>query len=93
MDRIESPIFLVGSVRSGTTLLGDMLDHHPDVAFPGEFELAVDFMGPNGEIPDLAEYHAWLEVDRHFLGHGLQIDPSLDYPQLVRSLLGQMASR
>ncbi len=93
MDRIESPIFLVGSVRSGTTLLGDMLGHHPDIAFPGEFELAVDYMGPDGETPDLAEYHAWLEVDRHFLWHKLEIDHALDYRQLLRSFLGQMASQ
>src|SRR3990172_7920488 len=91
LERSESPIFLVGSVRSGTTLLGDMLEHHPEIAFPGEFELAVDFMGPDGEIPDLAAYHAWLRVDRHFRWHGLGIDPALDYRGLVASLLVQMS--
>ena len=90
LERAPSPIFLVGSVRSGTTLLGDMLEHHPEIAFPGEFELAVDFMGPDGQLPDLAAYHAWLRVDRHFLWHRLEIDPTLDYRALVASLLVQM---
>ena len=90
MESIESPLFLVGSLRSGTTLLGLMLEHHPEIAFPGEFELAVDFMESAGELPDLAAYHAWLRVNRHFLGHHLEIDPALGYRELVASLLVQM---
>ncbi len=90
MMRTESPIFLVGSVRSGTTLLGDMLEHHPEVALPGEFELAVDFLGPACEEPELAAYHTWLETNRHFRGHRLEIDPKLAYRDLVASLLEQM---
>jgi hypothetical protein len=82
--------FLVASVRSGTTLLGDMLDHHPEICFPGEFELAVDLLGPNGELPELAAYHDWLRLNRHFLGHRLRIDPGLGYRELVASFLDQM---
>jgi hypothetical protein len=89
MQRIESPIFVVGSVRSGSTLLGDMLGHHPDIAFPGEFEWAVEF-GSADETPDLAAYHDWLAMNRHFLWLRLEIDPSLDYSDLVASLLVQM---
>lgn len=86
----RSQFFLVGSVRSGTTLLADMLDHHPEICFPGEFELAVDRLGPECEVPDLAAYHAWLRTNRHFLGHRLEIDPSLSYRELVASFLAQM---
>ena len=86
--QIERPIFLVGALRSGTTLLTLMLDHHPEIAFPGEFDLAVDF--PVAQPTQLSGYHDWLESNRFFLHHELQIDPALDYPQLVRSFLAQM---
>jgi len=90
VDSIERPIFLVASVRSGTTLLSVILAHNPDIAFPGEFELSVDLIGPDGQLPEMADYHEWLRVDRHFLWHKLEIDPRLDYPALVRSFLSQM---
>jgi hypothetical protein len=90
MESCERPLFLVGALRSGTTLLGLMLDHHPSIAFPGEFELAIDFMGPDGQEPDLHAYHAWLRVHRHFIAHELAIDPKLAYRELVASLLAQM---
>ncbi len=90
MNSIENPIFLVASVRSGTTLLSLMLSHHPEIAFPGEFELCVELIGRDGELPALHTYHDWLRVNRHFLWHQLEIDPSLEYRSLVRSFLEQM---
>lgn len=50
-DQIESPVFLVGSERSGTTLFRLMLDHHPQIAFFFEFEYAVAMMSPTGSSP------------------------------------------
>jgi len=35
------PQFLVGSERSGTTLLRRMLDHHPQIAFEKEVDFVV----------------------------------------------------
>lgn len=67
-----------------------MLSHHPDIAFPGEFDLSVERIEKDGSLPDLADYHEWLRVHRHFLGHNLQIDPSLAYHELVRSFLATM---
>ncbi len=67
-----------------------MLSHHPEIAFPGEFEIAVDQITPDGIWPALPDYYQWLKSNRHFLWHGLQIDATLDYPSLVRSFLGQM---
>ena len=32
-NRIQSPILIVGSPRSGTTLLGKILSSHPEVAY------------------------------------------------------------
>ena len=82
--------FLVGTTRSGTSLLGLMLHNHPEIVFPGEFELAVDFMPSADAFPALPDYYEWLSMDRHFRHHAPSIDPALSYPALVRSFLGQM---
>lgn len=91
--RDEQIFFLVGTTRAGTTLLGLMLDHHPEIAFPGEFELAVDFMPAEDRIPDVEAYADWLTLNRQFRFLGLHVDRALPYPALVRSLLSQMKHR
>lgn len=88
-----TPVFLVGSERSGTTLLRLMLDHHPQIAFHFEFELAVDKLPENGGWPDLAEYHRWLSTHRIFQHSGFVIDSKLSYPQLMNSFLEQKRRR
>ena len=86
----ESTFFLVGTTRSGTSLLGLMLRSHPEIAFPGEFEFAVDFMPSADRFPDVGAYTEWLAMDRHWRHHRPAIDPALPYPELVRSFLAQM---
>ncbi len=85
---IESPIFLVGAERSGTTLLRLMLDHHPRVAFQMEFEYVVDRI-ENGQFPDVAEYADWLRHNFVFQAVDFKIDESLNYSDLVNSFLEQ----
>lgn len=88
---LERPIFLVGAERSGTTLLRLMLDHHPEICWCNEFEYAVDRIAPNGEFPQLEDYHQWLETDRIFQENTkFTVDPKLDYPHLVDSFLRQL---
>lgn len=88
-----APTFLVGSVRSGTTLLRLMLDHHPEIAFHFEFEFAVDRIADDGTLPNVRDYHEYLEQDRIFLLSGNEIDPSLGYSELVDSFLEQHRER
>jgi hypothetical protein len=66
-----------------------MLDHHPSLAFPGEFEWPFDFM-PDTLVPPLHEYRRWLRTNRKFRARDLEVDPTLDFPDLVRSFLGQL---
>ncbi len=87
------PAFIVGAVRSGTTLLRLMLDHHPQLAFHFEFEFAVDQISDEGLFPPLEEYHDYLSQHRIFQLSEAQIDPSLDYEQLVNSFLEQKRAR
>jgi hypothetical protein len=92
-EMLAEPIFVVGAVRSGTTLLRLMLDHHPRIAFHFEFEFAVDQISPDGQFPELAAYHEFLAEDRIFQLSRAIIDPQLDYPRLVNSFLLQKRDR
>jgi Sulfotransferase family len=89
---LERPIFLVGPVRSGTTVLRLMLDHHPGLSFHDEFQYAVDLLGSEG-WPQLDAYYRFLDEDRIFRDSGLTVDRRLNYPRLVDSFLRQWASR
>ena len=90
---ITTPTFLVGSERSGTTLLRLMLDHHPEIAFFHEFEFAVDCMDDDGTWPALDDYYRHLSLDRTAFHAGVEIDRDLTYPDLVNSFLLQKQVR
>ncbi len=87
------PLFIVGAERSGTTMFRLMLSHHPQLAWEHEFEYIVDRVSPDGALPDTRQYHQWLSMHRIFQHSGFEIDPALDYPQLVESFLRQFQQR
>ncbi|MBI1375467.1 MAG: sulfotransferase [Phycisphaera sp.] len=89
---IESPIFLVSSERSGSTLLRLMLDCHPMIAFNPESDYIVSQL-PESGYPQMSRYHACLVGDRVFRHSGFTVDPSLDYPSLVNDFLEQKRRR
>jgi hypothetical protein len=78
--RDTEPFFLVGSERSGTTLLRLMLSHHARIDCAPEFEFLVEELPPEG-WPELERYRANLSVNRVFLAHRLAVDSTLDYPR------------
>ncbi|MEM7153460.1 MAG: sulfotransferase [Myxococcota bacterium] len=82
------PVIVVGALRSGTTLFNLMLGHHRDVVHVGEYEEAVELLDNRG-FPEVSELHAHLATSRQFEAAQLEIDPDLDYPELVRDLLEQ----
>jgi hypothetical protein len=92
-DMIKEPIFLVGSERSGTTLLRLMLDHHPSIAFHFEFEFAVEMIADDGTLPPVEAYRDWLVSNRIFRGSAANLYTSLDYRHLVNSVLEQKRRR
>jgi hypothetical protein len=49
-------------------------------------------MSDHGHLPEMEMYHEWLETHRIFQACNFEIDPSLDYPQLVNSFLAQHSS-
>src|SRR5262245_9167453 len=85
-DPIAEPVFLVGAERSGSTLLRLMLDHHPEIAFEHEFDLAVDMVSDDGGLPPVEIYHGWVKTVR---GMEYRVDHALTYLELVKDFLGQ----
>ncbi|MFT5462155.1 MAG: hypothetical protein ACI8QS_001028 [Planctomycetota bacterium] len=81
------PFFVVGSERSGTTLLRLMLSHHPRIACAPEFEFLVDFLPPGDGWPDMDDYVDYLSTNRVFLPHGLAVDSTKEYPDLALGFL------
>lgn len=79
-------MFLVGSERSGTTLLRLMLDHHPEIAFEKEFDFAVAKVSDTGELPSLHSYLDWIATVH---GADYAINRSLGYRELVNDFLRQ----
>jgi LPS sulfotransferase NodH len=86
---LESPTFLIGAERSGTTLLRLMLSHHPQIAWCNEFEYAIDQVSDDGQFPGMANYREWLKTHRIFQATGFQVSPDLSYGELVQSFLRQ----
>lgn len=99
LQRLDQPIFLVGSERSGTTLCRLMLDHHPEITWCNEFEYSIDLMSDDAQAdnpegwPDLNDYYQWLSLQRVFRATGFQVNPELSYPDLVNSFLVQRLER
>lgn len=89
----KEPFFLVGSERSGTTLLRLMLAHHRAIECAPEFEFLVEAMPSGQGWPELDAYYDWLSTNRIFLPHRLEIDRALDYPALVKSFVTQYGRR
>jgi hypothetical protein len=85
-----SPVFVVGAVRTGSTMLRLMLDSHPHIRNPGEFDFLIDQVGRDGRLPDMAQYRRWLSTHRGFQETGLVVDPRLDYRQLMQSFIEQL---
>lgn len=84
------PVFVVGAVRTGSTMLRLMLDSHPQIRNPGEFDFLIDKVGGDGLPPNMKKYRRWLSTHRGFKETGLTVDPRLDYQQLMCSFLEQL---
>ncbi|MCA8887302.1 MAG: sulfotransferase [Parvularculaceae bacterium] len=82
-------VFVCGALRSGTTLLRLMINHHPLLDNPGEMDFL--FEGPDDEsVNALAHYRREVSFNRVFRSTGLRIDDALSYPDLIRSFLSQL---
>ncbi len=85
----SSPFFLVGAVRSGTTLLRLLLGHHPQICRCDEFEYVATAISGSSDWPAVDAYVEELSRRRDFSCTGYQPDKNLPFPDLARDLLAQ----
>jgi hypothetical protein len=90
---MNAPFFLIGSERSGSTMLRLMLDHHPQLACNLESDFLVSHLDDAGALPDMTAYRAFLARDRVFRHSAFAVDESLGYRELVASFLEQKRVR
>lgn len=90
---VGDPVFLVGSERSGSTLLAHMLDHHPELAWALALEFAGGLLRAPDQWPPLPTVHDRLRHSWYVRRTGLRIDPRLTYVELVHDFLEQERAR
>jgi len=87
MANLEGPFFVLGAVRSGTTLLRLMLGHHPEICRCEEFDFSVESLGEGPDLPAIVTFHERLEMHRGFRQSGYSIDTTLNHFDLLRAFL------
>ncbi|OUR61406.1 hypothetical protein A9Q74_09585 [Colwellia sp. 39_35_sub15_T18] len=85
---LDQPVFIVGPLRSGTTLLRLMLQNHPRMNFFGEFEGAVS-QAKEDSFPNINDYHQFVANDRMMQDSHFEVDSNLNYIELVKTFLKQ----
>lgn len=89
---MSDPFFLMGAERGGMLLVETMLSAHPELGWGGDFDFALawpDAEDSDSEWPPLIPYWQHLAFSKPARRLGLRIDPALDVPSLVRSLVAQ----
>lgn len=83
--------FICGALRSGTTLLRIMVNHHPQLSNPGEMDFLFETPPQKNGAPDLDRYLHELSFNRVFQKLGFQPTPGQSHRELIRELVRQLA--
>lgn len=91
-NRIMNPslYFICGALRSGSSVTHLMLNNHPRLKNPGEFDFLFDCLREDGEFPEIRSYREWLSTHRIFQSKSLEVDSSLSFSQLIKSFIAQL---
>ncbi|MEO0678791.1 MAG: sulfotransferase [Pseudomonadota bacterium] len=83
------PVFIFGSLRSGTTLLRLIINSHPDLSNPGEADFLFDGLDLNCSPPCYNKNQ--LQRDWIFSAQQLSLRPDLDGIELLHDMLAQLS--
>jgi hypothetical protein len=83
-------VFICGALRSGTTLLRIMVNHHPLLSNPGEMDFLFEPPHLKNGAPDLDRYIHEISFNRVFKAAGFKPDPSLGHAGMIREMVGQI---
>lgn len=90
----SSPFFIVGAVRSGTTMLRLMLGHHPKICRCDEMEYLTPPIAELGKIPnDMAKYRKYLATEMSFRVAGYAIPEKTSYLETINDLFDQLIKK
>jgi len=89
VQQLQTPFFLVGSVRSGTTVLRLMLGHHSQICRCEEMDYVTPALVGRGEPCPVSDYVEQLRRDRAFLMSGYDIPEGLGFEDLVNDFFAQ----
>lgn len=83
-------VFICGALRSGTTLLRIMVNHHPLLSNPGEMDFLFEPPPMKNGAEDLDRYLRELSFNRVFSKIGFDAKPRLGHAGMIRDMVGQL---
>jgi hypothetical protein len=83
-------VFICGALRSGTTLLRIMVNHHPLLSNPGEMDFLFEPPHEKNGAPDIDRYLREISFGRVFRKMGFKPRPELGYAGMIRDMVGQL---
>ncbi len=87
---LNKVVFVVGALRSGTTLLHLMLRHVSGINHVGEWDFLFEhYPGGDKEAYDVDRYRAWLITNRPFCAMDLVINKTLSHEDLLVDFVRQ----
>jgi Sulfotransferase family len=88
-----APIFVLGALRSGTTVFRLMLDAHKDIANPGEVDFIFRYLKADGQSDNWSCDVERLRIDRTFQSYRLSIPEVEDGKYLAVHFVDQFRQR
>lgn len=86
----NTPVFICGALRSGTTMLRLMLDHHPRISNFGETDFLFEYPEGSGGKQDVTAFRESLSNDGLFETAGLTLPDQNEIDAFVIDLTEQM---
>ena len=90
---MASPVFILGALRSGTTVFRLMLDAHRNLANPGEVDFLFKYLAVDAAANTWTYDVQAVRKDRIIQSYGLDIPRASDGREIVRGLVKQLEQR